>query len=102
MHPCCQHPSLRAAKIDPPIAVLQIDHADANFFIGRRLAMFEVDLHAQHVAIGRIESEFIVVPKPMMLGALRDRSHGWQGSLFFGISKLAQAKEARADSDAGF
>ena len=94
-------PGFRPAQLDPAIAVLQIDHADGNFFVGRRLAMFEVDLHAQHVPIGRIEFEFIVVPKPMVFGPLRDHSHGRQ-SLFFGVSKLAQAKQARTDSDAGF
>ena len=60
-------PGAALAQLDPAVAVGQIDHADLDHVVGLRRAVLEVDLHAQHVAAGRIELELVVVAEPVVL-----------------------------------
>ena len=60
------------AERPPGVAILQVDHADADLVAGPRRAMLEVDRHGQHVARGRIELQLVVVPEPVVTGAPGD------------------------------
>src|SRR5262245_35695252 len=57
-------PSRTFAQLNPTVIVRKIDHADANRIIRPRRAMLEIDFHAEHVAIRRIEFQLVVVAKP--------------------------------------
>jgi hypothetical protein len=67
-------PSVGAAEVDPSIAVLRVDHPDADRVGLRRGAAFEIHLVRQHEAVVGGEQELIVVAAPVELRAARDRA----------------------------
>jgi hypothetical protein len=65
-------PGRSRAQLDPAVAVGQIDHADLDRVVGFGRAMLETDLHAQHVAVGGVEFQLVVVAEPVVFRPPRD------------------------------
>ena len=77
-------PGACLAQVDPAVAVLGIDHADAQRVGGGGQAVLEAAFDTKGVAAGRIELQLIVVAEPVELRSLGDGADGRQ--LFIGGS----------------
>jgi len=87
-------PGVGAAEVDPAVAVLRIDHPDADRVGLRRRAAFEVDLVREHEAVVGGEQELIVVAAPVELRTARDRADA-------GRRRLVRAAGERAEGGEG-
>jgi hypothetical protein len=63
------------AQLDPAVGVGQIHHADLDPIVGRGRAMFEIDLHPQHVTAGWVELELVVITEPVKLRPVGNLTH---------------------------
>ncbi len=59
-------PGVGLSELDPLVCVGEVHHADIDDVPRLRGAMFEVDFIREHVAIRRIELEFVVVAEPVI------------------------------------
>ena len=60
----------------PAVIVLQIDHSERDAVVESRQPIFEVSLHSENVAIGRVKLQVVVVAEPVELGSARQSLRG--------------------------
>src|SRR5262249_44521019 len=69
-------PGAGRAEVSPPVAVFEIDNADADLFVRLRRSILKSDFHTEHVAAGGVEFQLVVIAEPMKLRTMCECAHG--------------------------